>query len=89
MYLQSRNASDSSDHIVKIADPLGCLGCGVPTGRKNPRRRKIVKIPDSYDSYDKWEPGFKPSLHISSKDRKHRLENMFLKLSSYGMVSIW
>ena len=52
--LQSKNASDFSDHIVKIAD---CLGCGVPTGRKNPRRRKIVKIPDSYDSWDKWEPG--------------------------------
>ena len=50
MDLESRNASDSSDHVVKIADRLGCLGCGVPTGRKNPRRRKIVKIPDSYDS---------------------------------------
>ena len=47
MYLQSRNASDSSDHVVKIADPLGW---GVHTGRKNHRRRKIVKIPDSYDS---------------------------------------
>ena len=57
MDLQSRNASDSSDHIVKITDHLGCLGCGVPTGRKNPRRRNIVKIPDSYDSQDKWEPG--------------------------------
>ena len=50
MDLQSRNASDSSDHVVKMADRLGCLGCGVATGRKNPRRRKIVKIPDSYDS---------------------------------------
>ena len=58
MYLQSRNAYDSSDHVVKIADPLGCLGCGVHTGRKNRRRRNIVKIPYSYDSYDKWEPGF-------------------------------
>ena len=28
---------------------------GVHTGRKNPRRQKIVKIPDSYDSQDKWE----------------------------------
>ena len=44
MYLQSRNASDSSDHVVKIADRLGCLGWGVHTGRKNPRRRKILKI---------------------------------------------
>ena len=35
-------------HVVKIADRLGCLGCGVPTGRKNPRRRKIVKILDFY-----------------------------------------
>ena len=50
MDLQSRNASASSDHVVKIADRLGCLGYGVPTGRKNSRRRKIVKIPDSYDS---------------------------------------
>ena len=57
MYLQSRNASDSSDHIVKIANRLGCLGWGVHTGRKNPRRQKIIKIPDSYDSKDKWEPG--------------------------------
>ena len=53
MDLQSRNASDSPDH-VKVADGLGCLGCGVPTGRKNLRRRKIVNIPDSYN---KWEPG--------------------------------
>ena len=49
MYLQGRNDSDSSDHVVKIADRLGCLGWGVHTGRKNPRRRKIVKMPDSYD----------------------------------------
>ena len=48
MDLRSRNASDSSDHVVKIADRLE--GCGVPTGRKNPRHRKIVKVPDSYDS---------------------------------------
>ena len=46
-YLQSTNASDSSDHVVKIADCLGCLGWRVPTGCKNSRRRKIVKIPDS------------------------------------------
>ena len=46
MDLQSGNASDSSDHVVKIADRLGCLGWSVHTGRKNPRRRKIVKIPD-------------------------------------------
>ena len=57
-YIQSRNTSDSSDHVVKIADHLGCLGWGVHTGRKNPRRWKIVKILDSYDSEDKWEPGF-------------------------------
>ena len=37
--------NDSSDHVLKIADRLGCLGSGVPTGRDNPRRRKIVKIP--------------------------------------------
>ena len=43
-YLQSRNASDSSDHVVKIADRLGQ---SVPIYRKNPRRRKIVKIRDS------------------------------------------
>ena len=30
-----------------------------------------------------------PGLHISCKDRKHRLENMFFKPSSYGLVSIW
>ena len=58
MDFQSRNPSDSSDHVVKIADGLGC---SVPPGRKNPRRRKIVKIPDSYDSQDKWEPGLKPA----------------------------
>ena len=45
MDLQSRNASDSSDHVVTIADRLRYLGCGVPTGRKNPRRRKIAKSP--------------------------------------------
>ena len=49
-YLQSRNASDSSDHVVEIANHLGCLGWGVHTGRKNPRRGKILKIPDSYYS---------------------------------------
>ena len=42
MYLQSGNASDSFDHVVIIADCLGCLGWGVHTGRKNPRRWKIV-----------------------------------------------
>ena len=50
MDLQSRNASDSSDHVVKIVEHLGCLGCGAPTGRKNPTHRKIVKIIDSYHS---------------------------------------
>ena len=50
MDFQSRNASDSSDQVVKIANHLGCLGCSVATGHKNARRRKIVKIPDSYDS---------------------------------------
>ena len=43
MYLQSRNASDSSDHVVKIADHLGCLGWGVHTGCKNTRCQKIIK----------------------------------------------
>ena len=32
---------------------------------------------------------FKPGLHISRKDRKHWLENMFFKLSRYGLVSMW
>ena len=50
MDLQSRNASDSSDHVAKMADRLGCLGFGVATGRNNPTRKKIVKIPDFYDS---------------------------------------
>ena len=45
MYLQSRNASYSSDRVVKVADSLGCLGWGVQTGCKNPRRQKIVKNP--------------------------------------------
>ena len=31
----------------------------------------------------------RPGLHISCKDRKHRLENMCFKRSSYGLVSIW
>ena len=38
-YLQSRNASDSPDHVVKIT---GRLGWGTHTGRNNSRRRKIV-----------------------------------------------
>ena len=33
--------------------------------------------------------GLKPGLHIIRKDRKHGLENMFFKLSSCGLVSIW
>ena len=40
-YFQIRNASDSSNHEVKIVD---LLVCGVHTGRKNPRRRNIVEI---------------------------------------------
>ena len=28
-YLRSRTASDSSDHVVKIADYLGCVGRSV------------------------------------------------------------
>ena len=40
-HLQRRNASDSSDHVVKIVDRLVC---GVHTGRKNSRRRNIVEI---------------------------------------------
>ena len=55
MDLQSRNTFDSSDHVVKIADHLGCLGYGVPTGRKNPRGTKsrirnsggVYTVPDS------------------------------------------
>ena len=31
----------------------------------------------------------KPGLHISRKDRKHRLEKMFFKLYSYGLVFMW
>ena len=31
----------------------------------------------------------KPGLHISRKDRKHRLENMSFKLSSCGLASVW
>ena len=31
----------------------------------------------------------KPGLHISRKDRKHGLENMFFKLYSYGLVPVW
>ena len=42
---------------------------------------------------DKWwfdeSMSVKPGLHISRKDRKHGLENMFFKLSSYGLVSMW
>ena len=34
--------------------------------RKNPRRRNIVKIPNSYDSYDKWELGLKATFHSAS-----------------------
>ena len=35
-----------------------------------------------------WRPGFKPGLHICRKDHKHKLENMFFKLSKYGLVSM-
>ena len=31
------------------------------------------------------QSNIKPGLHVSSKDRKHRLKNMFFKLSSYGL----
>ena len=31
----------------------------------------------------------KPGLHISRKDRKHICQNMFFKLYSYGLVSMW
>ena len=48
-YLQSRNDLDSSDQksptVWDFWDELS-----VPIGRKSPRRRNIVKIPDSYDS---------------------------------------
>ena len=30
----------------------------------------------------------KPGLHICREDRKHRLENMFFNLSSYGLFSL-
>ena len=40
--VESRNASDSSDHAIKIVDRLGCLGWCVHTGHKNSRRRKSV-----------------------------------------------
>ena len=30
----------------------------------------------------------KPGLHISRKDRRHRLKKMFFKLSRYDLVSI-
>ena len=42
--VESRNASDSSDHVVKMANRLGCLGWCVHTGHKNSRRRKILTI---------------------------------------------
>ena len=32
---------------------------------------------------------FKPGLHISRKVRKHRIENMFSKLCSCCLVSVW
>ena len=72
MYLQNRNGSDSSDDVVKIADHLGCLRWGVHTGRKNPRRRKIVKILDSYISEDKWEPSYSTCPVVSLSDKSKR-----------------
>ena len=52
MDLQIRNVIDSSDHIIKIADRLECLGYGVfPLVIRIPEvHQKIIKIPDSYDS---------------------------------------
>ena len=31
----------------------------------------------------------KPGLHLSRKDRKHMLANMFLKSSGYGLGSVY
>ena len=56
---------------------------GVHTGCKNTRRRKIVKSPILTILR------IKPGLHISREDRWHRLENMFFKLSSNGLVFMW
>ena len=42
--VESRNVSDSSDHVVKIADRLGCLGWCVHADRKNSKGRKIVRF---------------------------------------------
>ena len=66
MYFQNRNASYSSNHVAKIADRLGCLGFGAHTGRKNPRHRNIVKITDSCDLRDKWEPGLITYMYLCS-----------------------
>ena len=33
--------------------------------------------------------GVKPGLHISRKDRKHIVKNMYFKLYRYGLVSKW
>ena len=39
--------------------------------------------------WDKSRSYLKPGLHISRKDRNHRLENMFFKLYSYDLVFLW
>ena len=36
-----------------------------------------------------WRPDLNPGLYISCEDHKHRLENMFFKLYSHGLVSMW
>ena len=49
----------------------------------SPYDSKITSIEFSQEIF--W---LKPGLYIRRKDRKHGLEDMFFKLSSYGLVSI-
>ena len=61
-YIQNRNASDSSDHVVKIADRLGW---GVHTGRKNPKTSEDCKNPRFLRFLGQvGEPGLKQTFRI-------------------------
>ena len=49
------------------------------------RRKHVLRHLQLYGDQTRLKPG----LHISRKNRKHRLENMFFKLSRCGLVSVW
>ena len=89
IYLRNRNASDSSDHVVKIADRLGCLRRCNHIDHKNSRRRKIVKISDSFDSQDKWETCFSLIGNmVTIRGTEYKIQVLLIKLNTDEILSI-